>query len=212
MSNYDLILTATSAFGQRILNITQCKPGAVICDVARPPDISQAEAALRPDVLVVESGEVTLPGSVRYSYDIGTDPGTAYACLAETALLAMEGRFEDFTIGREITTGQVEEISRLFNKHNFQLAELRSFGRVLSEEDFYQRRSLAEQFRGDPAMFAHFQQQASIQLAQMPVMAKGVSSEPNGYGKLAWIGLAAGAGLGILTGFGFYRGYKKKKG
>ena len=124
----------------------------------------------------------------------------------------MEGRFEDFTIGREITTGQVEEISRLFNKHNFKLAELRSFGKVLSEEDFYHRRSLAEQFRGDPARFAHFQQRASIQLAQMPVMAKGVSSEPNGYGKLAWIGLAAGAGLGILTAFGFYRGYKKKKG
>jgi hypothetical protein len=212
LHNYDLILSATSAFGQRILNITRCKPGAVICDVARPPDISQAEAALRPDVLVIESGEVTLPGSVRCSYDIGLEPGTAYACLAETALLAMEGRFEDFTIGREIPIGQVEEISRLFNKHHFKLAELRSFGRVLSVEDFYQRRSLAENFRLDPARFAHFQQQASVQLAQMPVISKGVSSKPAGYGKLAWIGLVAGAGLGILTGFGFYRGYKKKKG
>ena len=33
----DLIVTATSAFGQRIVDITKCKPGAVICDVARPP-------------------------------------------------------------------------------------------------------------------------------------------------------------------------------
>jgi predicted amino acid dehydrogenase len=212
LSNYDLILTATSAFGQRILNITRCKPGAVICDVARPPDISQAEAALRPDVLLVESGEVTLPGNIQSSYDIGLEPGTAYACLAETALLAMEGRFEDFTIGREITTGQVEEISRLFNKHKFKLAALRSFGRVLSEEDFYRRRSLAEQFRQDPDGFAAFQQRASLQLAQMPAMAKGVSSRPAWYGKLAWIGLVAGAGLGILTAFGFYCGYKKKKG
>ena len=32
----DLIVTSTSAFGQRVLDITRCKPGAVICDVARP--------------------------------------------------------------------------------------------------------------------------------------------------------------------------------
>jgi predicted amino acid dehydrogenase len=54
----DLIVTATSAFGQRVLDISRCKPGAVICDVARPPDIIEMEAALRPDVLVIESGEV----------------------------------------------------------------------------------------------------------------------------------------------------------
>ena len=45
---------------QRIVDITKCKPGAVICDVARPPDISREEAALRPDVLVIESGEVLI--------------------------------------------------------------------------------------------------------------------------------------------------------
>ncbi|MCZ7670880.1 MAG: hypothetical protein M5U34_28880 [Chloroflexi bacterium] len=33
----DLIVTATSAFGQRIVDVSQCKPGAVVCDVARPP-------------------------------------------------------------------------------------------------------------------------------------------------------------------------------
>lgn len=51
----DLIVTATSAFGQRVLDVSQCKPGAVILDVALPPDISAEEAAVRPDVLVVES-------------------------------------------------------------------------------------------------------------------------------------------------------------
>ena len=40
----DLIVTATSAFGQRVIDITKCKPGAVICDVARPPDINEAGA------------------------------------------------------------------------------------------------------------------------------------------------------------------------
>jgi len=78
VSDCDLIITATSAFGQRIVDITKCKPGAVICDVARPPDISEQEAALRPDVLVIESGEVIIPGDINITYDIGLPPKTAY--------------------------------------------------------------------------------------------------------------------------------------
>jgi NAD(P)-dependent dehydrogenase (short-subunit alcohol dehydrogenase family) len=118
----DLIVTATSAFGQRIVDITKCKPGAVICDVARPPDINKAEAALRPDVLVIESGEVLIPGDIDFGYNIGLPPKTAYACLAETALLAMDGRFEDYTLGRNITIERVKEIYTCSLKHGFKLA------------------------------------------------------------------------------------------
>jgi predicted amino acid dehydrogenase len=74
LSECDLVVTATSAFGQRILDISRCKPGAVICDVARPPDIGEREAALRPDVLVIESGEVLIPGDIDFGYDIGRPP------------------------------------------------------------------------------------------------------------------------------------------
>jgi hypothetical protein len=43
----------------------------VVCDVARPPDISAAEAAIRDDVLVVESGEVQLPHLPDERVDMG---------------------------------------------------------------------------------------------------------------------------------------------
>ena len=120
----DLIVTSTSAFGQRIVDISKCKPGAVICDVARPPDINEKEAALRPDVLVIESGEVLIPGDIDFGYNIGLPPKTAYACLAETALLAMEGRFEDYTVGRNITMERVKEIYSLFKSHRWFPAKL----------------------------------------------------------------------------------------
>ena len=149
----DLIITATSAFGQRVLDITQCKPGAVVCDVARPPDINPAEAALRPDVLVIESGEVLIPGDIDFGYDIGLPPKTAYACLAETALLAMDGRFVDYTLGRNIEIERVKEIFKLFQKHQFRIAGLRSFGRYVTDVDVAQKRELAEQLRADPALF-----------------------------------------------------------
>ncbi len=191
LAECDLIVTATSAFGQRVIDITRCKPGAVICDVARPLDINPAEAELRPDVLVIESGEVLIPGDIDFGYDIGLPPKTSYACLAETALLAMEGRFEDYTLGRNITIERVKEIYHLFKKHQFQLAGLRSFGGYVSEDEFQEKVRLAEQYRQDPELFARVQAEAAEKLKKIPVMAKGVKAANNTGQK--W--LLAGAGL-----------------
>ena len=177
----DLIVTATSAFGQRVIDISRCKPGAVICDVARPPDISPAEAALRPDVLVIESGEVIIPGVTDIGYDIGLPPGTAYACLGETALLAMDGRFEDYTLGRNISIERVKEIYKLFKKHGFQLAGLRMFDAYITDADVTRRCELAAQLRADPARLAQVKAEARERLSRLPKMAKGVR-EP------AWAG------------------------
>ena len=188
----DLVVTATSAFGQRILDIASCKPGAIICDVARPPDIGPREAALRPDVLVIESGEVIIPGDVDFGYNIGLPPKTAYACLGETALLAMEGRFESFTVGRNIEIERVKEIYRLFMKHDFQLAGLRSFGHLLTEEDFAEKRRLADELKADAEHFGRVQAAAAARLAEIPVAAKGVKAGGGSAGKWA---LAGGAGL-----------------
>lgn len=174
LGDCDLVVTATSAFGQRIVDISKCKPGAVICDVARPPDINEAEAALRPDVLVIESGEVLIPGDIDFGYNIGLPPKTAYACLAETALLAMEGRFEDYTLGRNITIDRVKEIYRLFKKHEFQIAGLRSFGKYVTDDFVAEKRAVAEELRQNAALLAQVQREAGEKIAKMPVMAKGV--------------------------------------
>lgn len=181
----DLVVTATSAFGQRILDISLCKPGAVICDVARPPDIGKKEAALRPDVLVIESGEVLIPGEIDFGYDIGLPPKTAYACLAETALLAMEGRFEDYTLGRNISVDRVKEIYRLFKKHEFGLAPLRSFDEYVTDEMIAKKRALADALRDDPMLFSRTQEEAAAGLAKIPVAAKGVRAKGRtAYGKV----------------------------
>ncbi len=193
----DLIVTATSAFGQRIIDITQCKPGAVICDVARPLDINPAEAALRPDVLVIESGEVLIPGDIDFGYDIGLPAGTAYACLAETALLAMEGKFEDFTLGRNLSLDRVKEIYRLFNKHQFKLAGLRSFGQYITDEDVLQKRALAEELRNDPELLANTKKETGRKLESIPVMAKGVRAKTD-WGQSWRLGAVVATGALVL--------------
>lgn len=192
----DLVVTTTSAFGQRVLDISRCKPGAVICDVARPPDVSEREAELRPDVLAIESGEVLIPGDIDFGYDIGLPPKTSYACLAETALLAMEGRFESFTLGRELEMERVKEIFRLFRRHEFQIAELRSFGRYISDEEFANKRRLADELLADPERLEAVRGEVAEKVAAIPPSAKGVNvrRKPPGT-RWAWLG----HGLGYLN-------------
>lgn len=138
----DLIVTATSGAGKRVLDIMAVKPGCVITDVARPLDLSAEEVAKRPDVLVIESGEIELPGDVRMR-DIGLPKNVAYACLAETVVLALEGRFESFTVGRNIEWEKVKEIYRLGLKHGMRLATISGVNGVYTPDDIDRIRALA---------------------------------------------------------------------
>jgi len=118
----------------------------VITDVARPLDLSPEDVAKRPDVLVIESGEILLPGNPELK-DIGLPHRVAYACLAETIVLALEGRFESFTIGREIEWEKVREIYRMGLKHGMRLAAISGVNGVFSDEDIARVRDLAKKAR-----------------------------------------------------------------
>ena len=133
LPDMDVIVTATSGAGKRVLDIMAVKPGCVITDVARPLDLSAEDVAKRPDVLVVESGEIELPGDVRMK-NIGLPPGVVYACLAETVVLALEGRYETFTVGRNIEWEKVKEIYRLGLKHGMKLAAISGVNGVFTPE------------------------------------------------------------------------------
>ncbi len=144
LGDADLIVTTTSALTGRVINVDKLKPGAVVCDVARPPDVREEDAARRPDVLVIESGEILLPGEPDFGFDIGLPAGTAYACLSETALLAMEGMWGDYTLGRNIEIDKAKEMYRLMKKHGLKLAGLRSFDKYVTDADIAEKRRLAD--------------------------------------------------------------------
>lgn len=129
----DIVISVTSAV-DTVIEPEDLKPGAVVCDVARPRDVSRRVAEVRDDVLVIEGGVVRVPGEVDFRFNFGYPPGVALACMAETMVLALERRWESFTLGREITLEQVEEIDRLARRHGFELAGFRSFERPLPTE------------------------------------------------------------------------------
>lgn len=148
LDEMDMIVTSTSGAGKKILDITKVKPGCVITDVARPLDLPASEVAKRPDVLVIESGEIELPVEGKlHMRDIKLPQNVVFACMAETIVLALEGRFEVFTIGRNTEWEKVKEIYKLGLKHGMKLAAISGVNGVFSDEDIAKVRDLAMEAR-----------------------------------------------------------------
>jgi len=141
-----LILTVTSAVHE-VIHPEQLQPGSVVCDVARPRDVSAMVAAARNDILVIDGGMVDVPGPVDFHFNFGFPPGKAYACMAETITLALEGKFEDYTLGKAISRQRVEEIAGLSAKHGFKLSGFRSFERAVTEQQIETVRRNAQHAR-----------------------------------------------------------------
>ena len=119
----DMVLSTTNAT-HPIIQPEHLKHRAVVYDVAIPPDVSPRVIREREDVLVVEGGVMDVPGEADFHFDFGLPPGTAYACMAETMVLALEGCYESYSIGKQMQVERVGEISQLARKHGFRLADL----------------------------------------------------------------------------------------
>jgi fatty aldehyde-generating acyl-ACP reductase len=128
-----LILTVTSSLHD-VIQPEYLQAGSVVCDVARPRDVSAMVAAVRDDILVIDGGMVDVPGPVNFHFNFGFPDGKVYACMAETIALALEGRFEDYTVGRDITLERVQEITAIADKHGFRMSGFRSFEREVTNE------------------------------------------------------------------------------
>jgi predicted amino acid dehydrogenase len=133
LAEAQLILTVTSALHD-VIPVERLCPGSVVCDVARPRDVSAIIAAARDDILVIDGGMVDVPGPVDFHFNFGFPPGKAYACMAETMILALEGRFEDYTLGKDISLERVNEITGMARKHGFRLSGFRSFEHEVTDE------------------------------------------------------------------------------
>lgn len=150
-----LIITVTSAI-DTVIEPRHLRQGAVVCDVARPRDVSRQVVAQRPDVLVIEGGMVEVPGPVNFNFNFGFPPQMAYACMAETMALALEQRYESFTLGKDIQLSQVQTIDKIAARHGFKLGGFRSFERAVTDLEIAQikkhKQMMPEVLRNDKSM------------------------------------------------------------
>jgi len=129
------VIVATSSDAKQVLDIMKVKPGCVITDITRPMIFTEQDIAKRQDVLVISGGEILLPGNNIEMKDIGLPPNVAYAGMAETIILALEGKFKDFAGNNETHWEKVKEIYKLGLKHGMTLSAISGINGVISKED-----------------------------------------------------------------------------
>jgi predicted amino acid dehydrogenase len=83
------------------------------------------------DVLVIDGGVIAVPGSPDLGWNFGFEKGTAFACMSETIMLALEKRYEHTSLGADLNLGQLEMMRELAAKQGFTLAGFRAFDRPL---------------------------------------------------------------------------------
>jgi predicted amino acid dehydrogenase/ribosome-associated toxin RatA of RatAB toxin-antitoxin module len=130
----DIIITVTSST-QELIDVDLLPPGAIVCDLSRPRNVSEDGCNRRDDILVFDGGVVRPPGDVDFNFYFGLPPGLCYACMAETMILALEGRYESYSIGGNVSVEKVNEISMLGKRHGFSLAKIQSFERSVQREE-----------------------------------------------------------------------------
>ena len=150
----DIVLTATAATSS-IVEPEDLRPGAVVCEVSLPHDVSRRVATERPDVLVTEGGNIRVPGDPNFNFDFGLPDAVALACMSETMILALENRIENYSLGRGINLTKVLEIERLAAKHGFELAGMRAFDKPVTQAKIETTRELARAARAAGAMNGH---------------------------------------------------------
>jgi len=116
----DVVICATSS-PERMVQPDRLRRSAIVCDVSRPSNVGAEVHLRRPDVTVVNSGVVRLPGDATLGFNSSLARGHAYACMAETMMLAMAQRYEDTSLGFELPLRQVFEMEKLAQELGFRV-------------------------------------------------------------------------------------------
>jgi acetylornithine/succinyldiaminopimelate/putrescine aminotransferase/predicted amino acid dehydrogenase len=131
----ELVISATGA-ARPALAEAPLRRGAIVCDVARPYDTTQAQRISR-DLTVVDGGLVALPDpTLRFGAGNlqGYPDGTQLACLSETIVLALSGATADAGVGDDITLFEAARTRELAERHGFRLAAPSLGGAMLARE------------------------------------------------------------------------------
>ncbi|MCG7560554.1 aminotransferase class III-fold pyridoxal phosphate-dependent enzyme [Pseudoalteromonas sp. McH1-42] len=129
-----LFAGATSAGG--VIDVAKLQPGSIFIDVALPRDVNVEARPARDDILIIDGGCVTATDAVKLggeSLNV-TIKQQLNGCMAETIVLALEQRRENYSLGRYLEPVKVLEIGELAEKHGFYAYPLASFGERIDRQ------------------------------------------------------------------------------
>ncbi len=130
----DLVIVA----GERaaaVLSPSDLKRGAIVCNLVETGDLTRDIISVRSDVIVFDGVVVHLPGEVNIGYDLGLPGGCVHAWMAEAVILALEGRFDRYFLGREMQFEKVSEMRRLAERHGVAISGFTAANKFVSFTD-----------------------------------------------------------------------------
>lgn len=128
MDSVNVVIIATNRIPPDF-DLSKLKPGSVVFDSSYPRHISKSA---RKDILVVDGLCIKPPGNVRFNFDFGLPEGVCYPCIAEAMILALERKYENFSLGKEFDVGKIRQIIRIGAKHGFEVSSLTSQERAIT--------------------------------------------------------------------------------
>jgi predicted amino acid dehydrogenase len=131
LDKVSIVIVATNRIPHDF-DIDKLNPGIVVFDASYPRRIL---AKLRDDILVIDGVSIRPPGEVKFNFDFGLPEGLGYPCMAEPMILALEKRFENYSLGKEADASKIREIIRLGGKHGFEIATLTSQEKVITDAE-----------------------------------------------------------------------------
>ena len=131
----DVIIAVTSAT-QAILSETDLQPGAIVCDIGYPKNLSYS-ADPRPDVLVISAGLAEMPFALDIQYYTRLPTARQiFGCFAEAMILTMSGQYESYSVGQgRITLQKMDYILNLAREQGFQPAPLYRGNDLITDAD-----------------------------------------------------------------------------
>ncbi len=117
--NASILINTSSSFVADC-EIQDIKSGALVCDISLLRNIASM-AANRNDITLIEGDVIKSKYPIELGVDTGLPKDMVYAALAETMILAFEGKFVDYSSGSSINPDKLEEIANLSVQHGFEV-------------------------------------------------------------------------------------------
>ncbi|MGD8386087.1 MAG: hypothetical protein PVG49_03025 [Desulfobacteraceae bacterium] len=119
----DIVIAAASSV-EAIFRQDDFKPGTIVCDVGYPKNIFLGDDVEHSNIFLFAGGLMTSSTPVFMPYDMGLpDDRALYGCWSEAAVLALDRRYESFSLGRgNIVPEKMERIWALAMAQGFRRA------------------------------------------------------------------------------------------
>jgi predicted amino acid dehydrogenase len=114
LTRADIIIVTTSA-SDALIKEQHLKSDAIIYDITQPSNVSRDICKKMENLTLIEGGQVTNPTSNSWK-KFGLPDGAVFSCLAETMLLAVEKKYDNYSIGK-VEHDKMKEIISLSKKY-----------------------------------------------------------------------------------------------